>query len=129
MKALTVRAPWAHLLVQPGGKDTENRTWPTKYRGLLLVHAGLGTDPAGFVLAERLGIELDEELVQGAIIGSVEVVGCERDVKSPWAQPECWHWQLENPVQFDEPVAATGKLGLWTPPAEVIAQLPRTVVA
>lgn len=38
MKYLTVRQPWAWLLVN-GHKDIENRSWPTKYRGPLLIHA------------------------------------------------------------------------------------------
>jgi hypothetical protein len=38
MKAITVRQPWAWLVVT-GKKDIENRTWRTHYRGKLLIHA------------------------------------------------------------------------------------------
>jgi hypothetical protein len=38
MKILSVRQPWASLIVN-GFKDVENRTWPTRYRGRILVHA------------------------------------------------------------------------------------------
>src|SRR5580765_3071606 len=39
MKALSIRQPWAWLIVN-GHKPVENRSWPTKYTGKLLIHAG-----------------------------------------------------------------------------------------
>lgn len=38
MKALSLRQPWAWLVVT-GYKTIETRTWKTNYRGLLLIHA------------------------------------------------------------------------------------------
>jgi hypothetical protein len=38
MKALSIRQPYA-TLVCAGVKDVENRSWSTKYRGRLLIHA------------------------------------------------------------------------------------------
>jgi len=38
--SLSIRQPWAWLIVQ-GHKPIENRTWPTTYRGPLLIHAGV----------------------------------------------------------------------------------------
>jgi hypothetical protein len=38
MKILSVRQPWAALIVS-GHKDIENRTWSTRYRGPVLIHA------------------------------------------------------------------------------------------
>src|SRR5436189_5084024 len=40
MKALSVRQPWAWLIVN-GYKDIENRDWATKRRGRIWIHAGL----------------------------------------------------------------------------------------
>jgi hypothetical protein len=37
MKAITVRHPWAHAIIHLG-KDVENRSWSTNYRGPLLIH-------------------------------------------------------------------------------------------
>ena len=39
MKALTVRQPWASLIAA-GVKTIETRSWSTKYRGPLAIHAG-----------------------------------------------------------------------------------------
>ncbi|MEI3544750.1 MAG: ASCH domain-containing protein [Alphaproteobacteria bacterium] len=36
---LSIRQPWAWLIVN-GYKDIENRTWPTHFRGKVLIHAG-----------------------------------------------------------------------------------------
>ena len=39
MKVLTIRQPWASLIIQ-GYKRFEFRSWKTNYRGDLLIHAG-----------------------------------------------------------------------------------------
>lgn len=39
MKAITVRQPWASLIAA-GVKTIETRSWSTKYRGPLAIHAG-----------------------------------------------------------------------------------------
>ena len=43
MKALTIKQPWASLIAH-GVKDIENRTWKTKYRGKILIHAAATWD-------------------------------------------------------------------------------------
>lgn len=39
MKALTLHQPWASLIAA-GVKTIETRSWSTRYRGPLAVHAG-----------------------------------------------------------------------------------------
>lgn len=46
-KALSLRQPWAWAVVH-GYKDVENRSWSTKHRGPLLIHASKQLDPEGF---------------------------------------------------------------------------------
>ena len=48
-KVLSVKNPFAYLILQ-GGKDVENRTWTTDYRGRLYIHVSGDTLP--FSLAE-----------------------------------------------------------------------------
>jgi hypothetical protein len=43
MKVISIRQPWASLIVI-GAKDVENRTWPTRYRGPVLIHASQRAD-------------------------------------------------------------------------------------
>jgi ASCH domain len=110
-KAISIRQPWAWAIVE-GWKDVENRTWPTAYRGPLLIHAGLREDNLGWLALDRMGVEFPEEVEGGGIIGVVDLVDCARDYDSPWAAPGCWHWLLENPRPL--PFRATrGRLGIF----------------
>ena len=43
MKVLTIKQPWETLIMQRD-KRFEFRSWQTKYRGDLLIHAGKGID-------------------------------------------------------------------------------------
>lgn len=87
MKALSIRQPWAWLVLH-GGKDIENREWRTRYRGLVLIHAS-GTMTredyeacaifvAGIYDRLRLDFMIPEpgDLQYGGIVGQVEIVDC-----------------------------------------------------
>jgi hypothetical protein len=92
MKALSIRQPWAWLIVN-GWKDIENRSWPTKYRGDLLIHASKGMtrseyDEALEATQEARG-SLDgfpsfDSLQRGGIVGAVKLVDCVSKCNSPW---------------------------------------------
>jgi len=94
MIALSIQQPWAWTIIH-GGKDVENRTWPTKFRGRFLVHASRKFDWEGFRwLDARQHISnfslpvrdlLDKgEFRRGGIIGSVELIDCVQRHNSPW---------------------------------------------
>jgi hypothetical protein len=106
-KALTVKQPFASLIMA-GIKDVENRTWKTNFRGTIVVHAGRG-------VANVRGTNIKpptSEYPAGAIIGTVDIVGCVRDSTSEWAMDGHWHWLLANPRPC-APVPAAGSLGFW----------------
>ncbi len=71
-KALSLLQPWASLVVM-GLKKIETRSWTTKYRGTLLIHAGKGK--AGALVAQQPAIKRYipdfKDLPFGAIIGQV----------------------------------------------------------
>lgn len=89
MKALSIRQPWAWLIVH-GGKDIENRSRRTHLRGRIYVHASQGMTrdeyAMGDVMAAENGISLPafEDLKRGGIIGSVEIIDCVDNHPSPW---------------------------------------------
>lgn len=138
MLALSIRQPWASLILK-AGKDIENRCWPTKVRGRILVHAAKGmtraehedailfaadairSDPrnAGGSPAtlRELGFAFDA-LPRGGIVGSVEIVDCVASSESPWFMGE-HGFVLRNP----RPLPFTpwkGQLGFFdVPEAEV----------
>ncbi len=88
-KAITIRQPWAWLIIH-GGKDIENRSRPTKFRGRILVHAAKGMSRAEYdaakIIADTNNAFLPdyENLKRGGIIGSVEVIDCVTESASPW---------------------------------------------
>lgn len=116
-KALTVRQPWADAIAH-GPKRTENRTRPTKYRGLLLIHAGLTGDRAAVLAGISVGPDK-----RGHVIATAQLVGCHQadgQCCGKWGFPDCWHWELADVQALTAPVPAKGQLGLWTPPSEVL---------
>lgn len=77
MRCLTVCAPFAALIVT-GAKPVENRSRPTRYRGPVLIHAGLRRSYGGHSAdywATLFGVE-PRTLAYGAIIGVVDLVAC-----------------------------------------------------
>lgn len=100
MKALTVAQPYAEL-IRRGEKVIENRTWPTKYRGLMYIHAGkskqwLGQDD----LADF------PQMPFGAVVAIAELYDCvpvgklppdlrgNKHASGPW----CWLLRNVSPI-------------------------------
>lgn len=97
MKCISVRQPWAWLIIH-GGKDIENRDWTTNMRGRVLVHASKGVSTEDIESATSIVADMpdvDRLLAgirsacldagqRGGIIGSVEIVDCVLSSPSPW---------------------------------------------
>ena len=123
MKVLTIKQPWATLIMQ-GYKRFEFRSWKTKYRGDLLIHAGKGIDK---VAMERLAKYITKDVPTGKILGKVKLVDCVKlspefkemlleeneEVYADSSFDEVYGWQLKCVEVFDEPIEVKGKLGLW----------------
>ena len=123
MKVLTIKQPWATLIMQ-GDKRFEFRSWQTKYRGDLLIHAGKGIDKEAM---KRLAKYLPDEIPLGKILGKVTLVDCIRmcpefkemllkensDIYTKSSFSENFGWQVEDVQVFDEPIEAKGHLSLW----------------
>ena len=122
MKAITIKQPYANLIVD-GIKDIENRSWATKYRGRILIHAAakpikLAFEVCGEATVREIAMatslnHAEENDLFGCIIGSVEIVDCVQHHISEWAIPFDYHWVLANPIRFLEPIPVKGKLSLW----------------
>lgn len=127
MKAISIKQPWASLIAH-GIKDIENRTWkcPQQYIGQrVLIHAAKTTVKEGWSALTETQLKKafphknklygdNEELPQGAIIGSVVIEDCVQNHPSVRAEKGCWNWVLRDAVLFDKPVLnVKGKLGFW----------------
>ena len=69
MKVLTIKEPWASLIVQ-GFKKYEFRSWKTNYRGKILIHAGLSKENVDKFKDYSLDIS------SGEIIGEAYITDC-----------------------------------------------------
>ena len=112
LTVLTVQQPWASLLIS-GRKDIENRSWNTRHRGLLVIHAAKRIDrDAPSELFEMIG-----DFPLGALVGSVTVEDVVLDSPSIWARPGSFHWVLGESSMI-EPVPMSGKVSLWSLPEQ-----------
>lgn len=119
MRVLTVKQPWAWAIIH-GGKDVENRSWTTQYRGPLAIRAGKAwvasaagdinkRTGAGVPMVRAFG---DPKYPLGAIIGIVDLVDVVTESESPWTDGSEYHWVLANPRPLPEPSFIGGGLGL-----------------
>lgn len=134
--ALSIRQPWAWLIVN-GFKDVENRTWPTKFRGPVWIHAGqtmTGPDFRAcclFVNGLEWAPEVWKRLIEsfpsqtnlkaqcGGIVGRAEIVGCidgNDSTDSQWFTGE-WGFVMRQAavVPFRK---CKGALGFFKPKAD-----------
>lgn len=125
MKVLTIKQPWATLILQQD-KKFEFRTWKTKYRGELLIHAGKSVEKE---TVKRLAKYLPKELPVGKIIGKVNIVDCiqvdeefnkalkeeNKDIYFSNSYVSKYAWKIEDVEVFDEEnhISVNGKLSLW----------------
>lgn len=140
MRALTIHQPYAELILR-GLKRVENRTWATKLREPILIHAGqsrswLDLNEKGTVDIHGIAVA---EMTFSAILGVATIVDCVKvdryvsdrvggkvpvfrkaDLKLyPWLDdhehaqgPYCFI--LADVVRFAEPIPCGGKQGFWT---------------
>ncbi len=113
MMALSIRQPWVWLILH-AGKDIENRTWRTAYRGRVLIHAAKGmtnweyNDAAHF---SKMAVPNFKALDRGGIVGEVEIVDCVRASDSRWfVGPYGFVLKNPKPLPFRE---CRGRLGFF----------------
>lgn len=123
MKVLTIKQPWASLIIE-GYKEYEFRSWKTNYRGELLIHAGKGIDKDAM---NRLKKYIPQEMPLGKIIGKVNMVDCiktnpeffnqirkeNKDIYGKSIFKEEYAWRFKEVKKFETMIEINGKLGLW----------------
>lgn len=140
MRALSLTQPYA-TLIATGAKRIETRSWQTRHRGWLAIHASAGFPPAARQLCQRelfrsaLAVcEWRGVLPLGAIVAVCTLEDCcptdllgglprddrltEQEAAFGDYQPGRWGWILGNVRALSEPIPCKGRLGLWElPPA------------
>ncbi len=138
MKAITIKQPFATLIAK-GFKEYEFRTWRTKYRGEILIHAGKGIDKKAMERFKHFNLEYPT----GCIIAKAKLVDCvyidddkvdllrkknplvyygiihKEDYKDRYNKTwDGYGFKLENLVEV-EPIYINGKLSLWDYEGEI----------
>ena len=154
MKALTMTQPWA-TLVAIGENSIETRSWSTRYRGPLVIHAAKGFPREARELCRRRpyrevldqsGYHDASELPLGAVIAVADLQDIMefdrrslRDVRARAAagefpaheadfgdfSPGRYGWVLKDVRRLSEPIPARGMLGLWEVQAALEAVIKR----
>lgn len=77
IKALSIKQPFPHHIFHDG-KDVENRDWPTKGRGWIIIHAGVS----------KSEIDKDDEhqmaMPRGGVVGMARIIDCVTEMDSNW---------------------------------------------
>jgi len=129
MIALSIRQPWANMIFK-AGKDIENRDWPTKVRGRVLIHASKGCthaerddalDFAEIVSGVRYTVDL-KTIERGGIVGSVEIIDCVSESKSPWFVGR-YGFVLRDPKPLPFFIPWKGRLGFFDIPDSTLQLL------
>lgn len=112
MKALSVRQPWAWLIVN-GFKDIENRSWNTKHRGPVLIHASSKRPTVAEVQIARAILRQThgnaaatfmpsaDNFSLGGFVGVATITGTCQSSSSPWFfGPVGYQLKDAKPVRF-----------------------------
>lgn len=122
MKVLTIKQPWASLIIN-SYKKYEFRSWKTNYRGKILIHAGKALEKD--MLNRFKDYNLDIDL--GYIIGEAYLEDCilvtkkfqdklrkiDSVVYARSNHEEMYAWKLTNIKKYKDKIPINGKLGLW----------------
>ena len=122
MKVISIKQPWASLIIN-GYKKYEFRTWKTKYRGEILIHASKSFDKK---LIEYFS-EYNLDYPTGCIIGKVNLNNCipitekfentliktNKKVYGLTQGRSGYAFELTEVQKFENPIEINGKLGIW----------------
>ena len=114
-KALSIKQPWATMIVK-GIKPVENRTWRTRYRGEVCIHAGKTFDHEGLAwLIENGHVDstaTEADFQKGGIVGRAVITDCVEEHDSPFFfGPYGFVLEDAQELQFQE---IKGRLGFFT---------------
>lgn len=128
IKVISLHQPWASLMAM-GVKRFETRSWGTKFRGQVIIHATkqlyVDTRDAAFMKALReAGIEDVNKLPLGCALAVGDLVGC---YKAESVYPHITDaerlfgnyadgriaWEFKDVSLFNKPVPVRGQQYLW----------------
>ena len=129
MKVLTIQEPYATFIMQ-GMKKIETRSWKTKYRGEIYIHAGKSKKFLKRIHNNKVLKLLENiDLNYGNIICKAELIDCVYMTKDFIDKVKSennyeyilgeyavgrYAWILQNVQEINQKIHAKGKLNIWT---------------
>lgn len=128
MKALSIRQPWVHAILQEG-KNIENRAWSTNHRGWIAIHAS-AKPLRDQNFPNRLRIPDLKTLDYSAICGVARISDVVTRSRSKWFHhPEDgsinYGLLLTDITPLEKVIPCSGALKLWTVPPAVFRKIQR----
>ncbi len=125
MKVISIKQPWASLIIE-GYKEYEFRTWKTKYRGEIFIHASKTFDNEAMEKYKNLNLKYPT----GCIIGKAILNDCievNHDFKKLLESKNKYPYIYDHIINGDknkfgfnmtkvekiEPIFVKGQLGIW----------------
>jgi len=157
MKCLSLYQPWA-TLIAIGAKSIETRSWSTRYRGPILIHAAKRWDrscslmlfhPDTLQAWNTAGIPQGQRTPVGAVLAIADLLDCvqvvdtgcllvtklanEERIYPPEESfgnytPGRWAWKLANIRRFKTPIPCVGHQRIFNVPDELVADQIRQAV-
>ena len=133
MKALTIKQPWASLIIH-GIKDVENRSWNTKFRGKFLIHSSKTFDTDATLTKRQVDLCVSKgflkqnddgswdwkiDFPRGVILGECNLIDVMPPTATPstdasiWKENMAFGLVISDAKQLDEPIPVKGNLGFW----------------
>ena len=122
IKVITLKQPWASLIAN-GYKKYEFRSWNTKYRGKLYIHAGKGIDREYIKKYKSLNIDFPSSKVL-AVCNLEDVIKLDKETNKKINQRnefiygnnnrEGYAWVLSDVKKISSNKTINGKLSIWS---------------
>lgn len=121
MKVLTLKQPWASLVAN-GYKIYEFRSWKTKYRGEILIHAGCGVDKEWLDKVKDYGIDFPKKKILCKVVLedcleiddklNKEILKLDKNVYGEKIR-DGYAWKLGKVTKLEIEEKVNGQLGIW----------------
>jgi hypothetical protein len=153
MKCLTLRGGWWWWCITELGKDIENRSWQTPYRGDVLIHISAyvpkfeynewfewlkDKTQKGKIPFVNVPTYSQFSNLNGKIVGLAEITDCVSTSKSFWygvamksssdLPLKQYGFVLKNVRELSKPLRVKGTLGLWNLPRQYEVDVKRQLL-
>lgn len=121
MKVITIKQPWATLIAK-GYKKYEFRSWNTKYRGEILIHAGASVDKKAMDRFKHLNLEYDFSVIVAKVIITDVIklddisnkrISDEDEIIYGKSSRDGYAWVLTEVQPIESKTMVKGKLSIW----------------